>query len=375
MKRILHSLIISLSLISMSILMSCNKDGEKVVASQGIPPALTSTVEMLDYTEADTANAAVTFNWTKSDYGYPAEISYSLQISNNDSVFSDYYQQAAGSVLTQAYTVKQLNAILLNAGYAGGVKDTMLVRVQSRIGVGTYIYSDTIRIIVTPYTPSKVQRPVAGPVTYDAMYLPGAYQGWNIGSASIGKIYSPKSDSKYAGYIYITDTANGGGQFLITPEQNFNNKYTEVDSTTMVYNGSDNLSLTKYQGPGYYLLNADVSTLKWSATLQNWSIIGDGAVDWDTDVPLDFDATSQVLVKTLTLKPGGIKFRANNSWDNNIGLIADGQGNIITPVDPKTGEAPLTNGGANVPVSAAGTYKIILDLRVPDEPVFSITKQ
>ena len=60
---------------------------------------------------------------------------------------------------------------------------------------------------------------------------------------------------------------------------------------------------------------------------------------------MTFDAAKSEYSITATLKDGELKFRANDTWDINLGG------------DPEN----LTLGGANIAVKA-GTYKITLSL-------------
>ncbi|MDE1191456.1 MAG: SusE domain-containing protein [Arachidicoccus sp.] len=351
---------------------ACKKSGDMIVAKQGTLPGLTADKSELNYTIDDSASNAVTFTYTPTSYGYSAAINYNLQFSYNDSNFSSTadYTFASGSM---SFTVAAFNTLLLGLKYQAGVTDTILVRVKASAADSLYTYSDTVGIVVSPYAQPRV-------IVYPFLYAPGAYQGWNFGGGEpptiIAKLYSTKSNSAYEGYINITDTTNGNGQFKLAPANSWNYSFSEVTATTFASSGN-NFSVTK--GPGYYLIDADTSTKKWAATIQNWSIIGDAANGWSApanDIAFDFDDTDQVLVKTLDLKAGGIKFIMNGSFDVSYGIQKDPNDNTKDLAISPLGEVPIaTSNTDNIPITVAGTYKITLDLRVPSEPVCTLVKQ
>ena len=83
----------------------------------------------------------------------------------------------------------------------------------------------------------------------------------------------------------------------------------------------------------------------------DWGIVGSAANDWGNagpDLPLYTTSASNVFVAYVNLKDGAMKFRENNDWTNNFGDTgADGT---------------LDAGGDDIVVTAAGDYKIVLDL-------------
>jgi hypothetical protein len=80
-----------------------------------------------------------------------------------------------------------------------------------------------------------------------------------------------------------------------------------------------------------------------------WSVIGDAAVDWNTDVPMTYNCDTKTFDVTRTFKAGAFKFRANNAWVLDYGS------------NSSTGGA-LAAGGSNITVTTPGTYTIKLDL-------------
>jgi spore coat protein U-like protein len=328
---------------------SCKKDEIKVLATEGTKPVLTASVNKMDFTESDSAKKAVDLTWQKSDYGYEAAVAYYLQFSFKDSAFKKYAEQAMGSALSKSFTVSDFNKLMLSLKFPAGVTDTVYMRIRSQITPEVFQYSDPIKFVAKPYVSERV-------INYPLLYMPGAYQGWSPDGAIIAKLYSANSDKSYEGYVNFPDANNN---FKLTPAPKWDNSYGMVsnngNSGTMAYNGGSDFAVS---GVGYYLFKANTVTNVWSATLNNWGIIGAGANGWgdNDDVMFDFDPVKQTLTKTLMLKKDDIKFRSNHKWDSNIGMNGK-------------------YGGDNIKIPVAGLYKVTLDMRVPSDVVYSIDLQ
>ena len=325
---------------------SCKKDETMVVATPSTAINLTASSQTLVLTEPDSANTAVTLSWNKADFGYAAAITYTLQISYKDSSFRKVASVGEGTSTSASFTVADLNTLLLGAKYTADQAGNVQVRILARVADSLYAFSDTMTLNITPYVAKRV-------ISYAALYVPGSYQGWAPGSETIAKLYSAKGDGAYKGYVNLTEDTSF---FKFTNQADWNgiNYGTGGKGLLSTISSAGNLEIDSL---GYYLVTADTKALAWTATIENWGIVGDAADGWDNDIMFDFDAENQVLTKTVVLKAGGLKFRANHNWTLNIGEhYAYGAANNIT-------------------ISEAGTYEITLDLRVPDEPVVTMTLQ
>ncbi|MDZ7612641.1 MAG: hypothetical protein U5K51_02125 [Flavobacteriaceae bacterium] len=125
--------------------------------------------------------------------------------------------------------------------------------------------------------------------------------------------------------------------------------------------GGANIAVTS----GYYdvVLNLNDLTYTLAKTLV-YGVVGSGYNDWGAtpDYPFTPDYSKEGLyyIKSITLKDGEIKFRANNDWATNYG---------DTGLDGK-----LDAGGDNIP-STAGTYSITMDLSDPNNMTYTLTKK
>lgn len=182
------------------------------------------------------------------------------------------------------------------------------------------------------------------------LYVPGNHQGWDPASAPV--VYA--SDfMNYAGFVSLD------GEFKFTSKPSWDGTNYGAGATDGVLStagDAGNLSVEK----GFYLLKANISSLMWSATeIKSFGLIGDATPDgWDASTPMTFDAENLEYTITTTLTDGEMKFRANDSWDINLG------GDV----------ANLSFGGDNILVTA-GTYKITLSLSNAEKYSCSMVEQ
>lgn len=101
-----------------------------------------------------------------------------------------------------------------------------------------------------------------------------------------------------------------------------------------------------------------VSITSYSAW-DNWGMIGSATPNgWnDPDTNLDYDVSTKKYSYTGPLLVGDYKFRLDDKWDTNFG----DDGNNLT----------LEAGGANIPITVAGNYTIIIDFTAKS---YTITK-
>lgn len=80
----------------------------------------------------------------------------------------------------------------------------------------------------------------------------------------------------------------------------------------------------------------------------NWGIIGSATITgWGSDTNLDYDLVTRRYSITMDMVVGEFKFRLDDAWATNYG----DDGNNLT----------LDAGGANIPISMAGNYTIVVD--------------
>lgn len=322
---------------------SCQKEATKVVYN----PANVTSPNLSGITDGSVitflksqSDSIVQFTWTPAKYGFNTSVQYFVQIAKAGTNFAE--PQTLGtteSVDTLKVAVSsfnnKVNTMKANAESPDPVNVEMRLIAIISPSVDT-VFSQTIGFTLNTYYI---------PIIYPQLYVPGDYQGWAPDAAdSIGSI---KSNTSFEGYVYIS---NPGSGFKFTSQRDWNGtNYGDggTAGTLSTDGGAGNLTVPE---AGFYKFNVDTQALTWSYLKTTWSMIGDvtSGGDWSTDLPLNFDTTTDLWTVTGDFPAGAFKFRANDSWDLNYGSDAN--------------DGILQDGGGNINITAAGNYTITLDL-------------
>lgn len=303
-------------------------------------------------TEETLADVMTTFSWSAADFGFPSGTIYELQADLPGGGFQDPVLLASGLTTTSVDLMNsRMNSFLIGAGATPGTPQEVLVRVLGRVGTAAdnnVLISEPISIQVTPFEAE---------VEVEALSVPGNYQGWDPGSAPL--IYSLEDNGIYDGYVYFSEDNT---EFKLTNEPNWDNgDFGDNDADGSLDAGGSNLMLPG--SAGYYRVQADINALTYSITPTDWGVIGNATpTGWDSDTDMVYDADNNVLTLNLELVTGddtAIKFRANDSWDLNLG--------------DDSLDGSLEYNGANIPITEAGNYTITLDLNGPT-PEYTLTR-
>ncbi len=299
-------------------------------------PVITAPADgsVLELKESQASNPFVV-TWTPADFGFQAAATYAVEIDRAGNDFKDAVVLGTSNKTSLKSTVEKLNTALFTAlglpgEEASNIQMRLAVTVNPNVDV---VYSDPITLRVTPYTIV---------IVYPQLQVPGSYQGWNPGDNTT-VIFSAKSNNRYEGYIYFKD-------------DNTEYKYTVGPSWAENYgdNGGDGTlerdGANIKAGPaGVYRLRVNMNDKTHDNLRTEWGLIGSATPDgWNSDQNMTFDPATNKWTITLDLVAGEIKFRANDSWDVNLG--DDGL------------NKSLEYNGANIPIAAPGNYTIDLIL-------------
>lgn len=295
--------------------------------------------------DENTLSTEVTFTWSEVDYGYPAQVTYSLYVVYNE------VEAQLGQSFTTSYTVTKeaLNNFLVDVkGLAVPVGDFNEVAffVTSSISSNSEAYtkrSENITVKVTTIEST------AAPWIRDCIYVPGSYQNWAPDAAPV--LWETAEDSgKYEGLVNLVDLANPtvDVMFKFTPEPNWEKDFGgSLDN--LIVTGS-NISIK----PGLYWLSV---TLKSDGTggsvvakrAEAISVIGTAVGGWDlaNDLRLAItDNNSQEWSGVIDNCAGGeFKFRLIGgdfesnpwamSWGGDIDHLTSSPDNLTTTLTGK----------------------------------------
>ncbi len=188
-------------------------------------------------------------------------------------------------------------------------------------------------------------------------YLSASYPGSTYANWAPANSPSVKSTisapDNLEGYVYMANTSNS---WKFATQANWDGP--NYGGTIGVLDPSgDNYSSTA----GYYKINADAATMKFTAVATVWGVIGSASPnDWTDETPLTYNPTAQAWQGVIHLKAAEIKFRANHSWDYNYGS--------------STKDANLNAGGDNIAISDESDYSVSLDLSHPNAYTYSANR-
>ena len=318
-----------------------NEEGDPVI---GVftAPVLDNVAGNYTLTEETAGNVFKTFTWTEADYGFPSATTYSVQIDFSGKNFATAVEIANTTKTTASITVGALNQKLLAMGAKTNVPTAFEVRVVAKVSDYAQVLPSNAPVMnILPY---KVV------IIYPSLYLPGNYQAasgytadWSPKDAQ--QIYSVKSNNKYEGYVNMVGS---GIKYKYTDEPNWDVNWGDDGfNGTLEKNGAD----IPIPEAGYYRIKADITALTYSFLKTDWGLIGDATPGgWDNDTNMTYDVATKTWKVTLNLNAGKVKFRANDGWDLNYG--------------DNDFDGSLEEGGADIPVAAAGNYTVTLNLEV-----------
>lgn len=302
----------------------------------------------------------VTFSWSGVDYGFSAQVTYSLYANYND---VDYQ---IGQSYTPSYTLtkENLNNALVNTkGLAVPEYETSTVffYVVANISSGD-AYAKRSNAVQLDITTVKS---TAAPWVRRPLFIAGNFQGWAPDARGPVLWETAEYSDVYEGLVYLgagNDTANkqedGLCHFKFCVENSWaGNLGGSADAFT---NEGDPAHLTAEEGL-YWIqvkLSADHSTGSMKLTpVESISVIGSVAGNWDTDVELtpagipevgdeDYDNKYYAAMRAQTFTgvydntaAGEFKYRLNHDWTTNWGgdlnHLIQGGGNIANSLTGK----------------------------------------
>lgn len=260
----------------LTMLLACEEDIQKTELSDEITantlnePSAASRV--LGFDNRD--EIFDTFEWTKPDFGFEADITYRLQMDLEGSNFTNPVNLVNTSDLTASPTVSVVNNALLGKGAEPDEAITVEFRIASTINPNIEpIYSNVTSVSITPYE-----------VSFPPIYIIGDAQSWNLGSALELTSTGPGT---YQGTGLFQ--ADGKFRFFATPswdaEQWGWSFFSAGDIPEVLADGADGDSNFLFEGEtGVYTIMVDLNSS--TITLEEGEfptlfVIGDAQNNWD----------------------------------------------------------------------------------------------
>ncbi|MEG9326535.1 SusF/SusE family outer membrane protein [Salinimicrobium catena] len=372
--------ILLLAFVALTGFNACTSDDDVVFIAQPDPEgiAFTNTFSP-EYilTNATAENTVERFVWNEIDLDVPTNINYDLMASASQDM-SDPVLMGSTAGTNLAVKVKQLLSLAQDAGLDNDPETeapntgTLYFQVQATAGTaGELLHESDVQplTVVIPETTGE------GEIELPKIYMVGNFQS----AGGYGNDWTPadgvpltasgEGNTDFEGYVYI-NVDSPEFKFLPTNE-GWDGDYGDAGTEAGVYTGSllqeGEVNAGTPDGTGgYYLVKVNTETLTYTLEKYSWGVIGNATpTGWDSDTDMSYDTDNHVWTVTMDLTAqdapdNGFKFRANDSWDVNLGDTgADGT---------------LEPGGENIGVPEAGNYTITLDLNDSRNPTYTLTK-
>jgi len=351
MKTIINKIGI-LSFVAM-MFFSCKEKEDLVIVSENATASTISaknTTVVLSKQVID--DIVATFTWTRTDFGYSAGVSYSVQVDKKGNNFAAPRNFVVGTFApgvtpSKEFKGLEFNNLLLALNLPTGVASQVEVRIKSEVTtLGTVnspeasvapVYSVPVTLTVTPFALTSF------------LYVPGAYQNWTPATAD--SLISPTGNGVHEGIINFTA---GNLDFKVLSKKSWGPpEYGSGATAGIIAIGGGNLTAP---AAGKTKVTVDLNANTIAFAPYSWGVIGSATPGgWDNDTDMSYNNGTQTWSVNITLTAGEIKFRLNDAWSVNYG----GSGGTIDA------------GAGNIPVAAAGTYKV--EMNIPAK-TYTLTK-
>ena len=264
---------------------SCKKQIAEIDYLGGTAPAVTaSSTAPIVLLIANKDNPAISFTWTNPNYQFTTgissqDVSFTLQFDTTGSNFTNPKKQEVviSKNLFTTLTVKDLNLVFTKMELGYGVPHNVEIRVKSSLANGSVpLYSNVIKIVITPYLDFAVEPPG----TAAQLYLDGNL--WIVGDAVASgwsnPLPSPFDASQKFARVTPTDILHyqatitfnaSGGYKLIQIQGDWNTQYHAIDGTAKLSGNFEKKNSDPQfptPGPGNYKVEVNFATGKYTLT-------------------------------------------------------------------------------------------------------------
>ncbi|MCC7402242.1 MAG: SusE domain-containing protein [Chitinophagaceae bacterium] len=381
MRKIFNSILIITNVAL--IIAACDKVQDLPYYNKGNAVTLSASSTTLTPKVADSSTAVLTLNWTFPNYATDSSnMKYIVEIDSTGRNFSREVTRTILKTLNTSYTGRDLNAILLNYGYAVGVPVKLDIRVTSSYANNNERYfSNILQISITPYSdPSKLtteNTSVTGTASTSANHSNTFSWSPSFPGYTGNITYSLQYDSAGKNFTAPQVIAGGVSVFSLSLTQDDMNTTALTSGIPIGNTGTVEyrVKATTASGAIAYSNVVTVSIGTFSPVPANLFIVGDATPGgWNNPVPLPSQQFTKVgaysfsITIGLTAGKSYVFLPVNGDWSHKFGGATDGTapgGGALL----KDGAVP----GSNTPAPAAtGVYKIVVNFQAN---TYTVTQQ
>ena len=380
MKNIINNIMIVIA--GLTFFSACHKVEDLPFYSEGKAVTLTASKTAVVASPADSTKGVVAFSWTSPGYATDSSTyKFNIEIDSAGRNFSKKTIRTITGKLRDTLKGKELNAILLDYGFALGVPYNMDIRVVSSYSNNNEQYvSNVVKLAVTPYNDPSVlttEKTSVTPAIATATQHSNKFSWSSSFNGYTGTInYVLQYDSATKNFAAPQEVAIGSSVYSKSLTE------AEMNETALkagIVGGSPGkveyrIKATTAQGAISYSNAVSVTIATYVPVPANLFIVGDATPGgWSNPVPTPSQQFTKVddysfsITIGLTAGKSYLFLPVNGSWDHKYGGSTDGvstAGELL-----KDGAVP----GSNTPAPAAsGVYKIVVNFQTSKYTVTQI---
>lgn len=349
------------------VFVACTKVDDLPNYENGTAVTLTPSKTSVIATPADSSNAVISFSWTTPKYATDtSNYKYILEFDSTGRNFAKAGSKTVTGTLSTSLTGKELNAVLLDYGFTVGTAYNLDFRVISSYGNNNErLLSNIVKLQVTPYADPSVLTTSATTVTGTLINASvrsltfswtrafSGYSGvvtYSLQYDSAGKNFASPQETPLGATIYTRDMTQGEINQTALNEGVAGGTTGKIDYRIKAVTA---LGAIVYSNGVSVTINTYIPLLRFYMPGGYQASTGNGT-DWDPPTAPEFVRdlrTSGQLNKLyymyVTL-PANAEFKITpaRNWNTSYGGAS---GNLSTS-------------GANLKVTAAGHYRISIDV-------------
>ncbi|MBK6936608.1 MAG: SusE domain-containing protein [Chitinophagaceae bacterium] len=356
---------LSITAVLVLVVTACRKVEDLPYYEEGKSVELSADKTAIAPTPADSITNVITFSWTNPEYKQDTGLyKYILEMDSTGRNFAKEATKIVVGSRSVSLTGKELNAILLNYGFALGVSKVLDFRITSSYGNNNERYlSNVVKVTVTPYNDPSVLTTANTSVTCalaTANQLSNTFNWSTSFNGYAGNVtYVLQYDSATKNFATPHEIPVGVSLYTKALTQGEMNE-TALDEGVPGGNTGKieyRIKATTAQGAISYSNTVSVTIASYIPLLRFYmpggyqAATGNGG-NWDPGTAPEFvrdlrPAALNKLYYMYIYLPANAEFKVTQgrSWDINYG----GSG------------GNLASGGANLTVATAGFYRISID--------------
>jgi hypothetical protein len=356
----------------MFILGACNKVANlpTTTYANGTAPVLTSDATTIAPGVADSDKIVLNLSWTNPKYATDSSTQkFLVEIDSSGRNFSKEATFTVIGSLTDSFSAKELNNVLLGFGFAYNTSYPIDIRVTSSYrNNNEQLQSNVVTINVKTYVvPPKVMPP-----TSNALFLVGdaTAGGWGNPVPLPAQQFTRVDSIFYQGTFYL----NGGKQYLMLPVNgDWSHKYAVADASVPNLSAGGDFGYdlsSNFPGPaasGMYQISVDFQHGKFTVTPV--TLFGELYVPGDYQGWNPGTAPSLASPKNDMTYEGYVNVPAGGTYEFKITSEPDWNGTNYGD----GGNGTLSTSGGNLKFPGAGYYKINADLNANTYSLMSTT--